>query len=472
MPLALLALAVSAFGIGTTEFVMMGLLPNVADDLGTSVPTAGYLVSAYAIGVVVGAPLLTGLGSRIPRKRMLLLLMAVFTVGNLASAFAPDFGWLLVSRFLAGLPHGAFFGVGAVVAARLVPDGRQARAVATMFLGLTVANIVGVPAATLLGQHLGWRATFMVVAVIGLGAMAALARLVPQIPVEAHQNVRRELSALGNRQVMLGLLTAVLGFAGVFAVYSYLSSMTTEAMGFGESSVTLVLALFGIGMTLGALAAGPLTDRALRPTLYGSLGALAVVLVVFPFTVHVHWAALVMVVLLGGIGFMTTTPLQMLVMNKAKDAPTLASASNHSAFNLANAGGAWLGGVAIAALLGLDVPGPGRRGAGRGRTRRGGHGGRHGPDPGPLAGRGLRSPGGDSGVRGGPLLLRRLSRTAPRPPLTTTGRWGRATRAPTGPSSQVVVDGLSRRASTTARSRTADTPIRVPFLPMEVSLMR
>ncbi|WP_318198839.1 MFS transporter [Streptomyces sp. MCL20-2] len=356
MPLALLALAVSAFGIGTTEFVMMGLLPNVADDLGTSVPTAGYLVSAYAIGVVLGAPLLTGLGSRVPRKKMLLLLMALFTIGNLASALAPDFGWLVAGRLLAGLPHGAFFGVGAVVAARLVSEGRQARAVATMFLGLTVANIVGVPAATLLGQHLGWRATFLVVGAIGLAAMAALARLVPRIPVEAHQDVRRELRALGNRQVLLGLLTAVFGFAGVFAVYSYLSAMTTKAMGFGESSVTLVLALFGIGMTLGALAAGPLTDRALRPTLYGSLGALAVVLVAFPFTVHVPWAALTMVVLLGAVGFMTTTPLQMLVMNKAKDAPTLASASNHSAFNLANAGGAWLGGVAIAAGWGWTSP--------------------------------------------------------------------------------------------------------------------
>ncbi|MFE7532930.1 MULTISPECIES: MFS transporter [unclassified Streptomyces] len=356
MPLALLALAVSAFGIGTTEFVMMGLLPNVADDLGTSVPTAGHLVSAYAIGVVLGAPLLTGLGSRVPRKKMLLLLMALFTVGNLASALAPDFGWLLAGRFLAGLPHGAFFGVGAVVAARMAAEGRQARAVATMFLGLTVANIVGVPAATLLGQHLGWRATFLVVAAIGLAAMAALARLVPRIPVEAHQEVRRELRALGNRQVLLGLLTAVFGFAGVFAVYSYLSAMTTEAMGFGESSVTLVLALFGIGMTLGALAAGPLTDRALRPTLYGSLGALAVVLVAFPFTVHVPWAALVMVTLLGAVGFMTTTPLQLLVMNKAKDAPTLASASNHSAFNLANAGGAWLGGAAIAAGWGWTSP--------------------------------------------------------------------------------------------------------------------
>lgn len=356
MPLALLALAVSAFGIGTTEFVMMGLLPNVADDLGTSVPTAGHLVSAYAIGVVIGAPLLTGLGSRVPRKRMLLLLMALFTVGNLASALAPGFGTLLAGRVLAGLPHGAFFGVGAVVAARLVREHRQARAVATMFLGLTVANIVGVPAATALGQQLGWRATFLVVTVIGLVAMAALARLLPHMPLDAHQSVGRELRALGDRQVLLGLLTAVFGFAGVFAVYSYLASMTTEAIGLGETSVTLVLALFGIGMTLGALAAGPLTDRALRPTLYGSLTALALVLAAFPFTVGTPWLALTAVVVLGAVGFMTTTPLQMLVMAKAKDAPTLASASNHSAFNLANAGGAWLGGSAIAAGWGWTSP--------------------------------------------------------------------------------------------------------------------
>ncbi|MFG2141372.1 MFS transporter [Streptomyces sp. NPDC048650] len=356
MPLALLALAISAFGIGTTEFVMMGLLPNVADDLGTSVPTAGYLVSAYALGVVIGAPLLTALGSRIPRKRMLVLLMAVFTVGNLASALAPTFGLLVAGRLLAGLPHGAFFGVGAVVAARLVREGRQARAVATMFLGLTIANIVGVPAATLLGQHLGWRATFLVVAGIGLAAMAALARLVPPLPAEERTGLARELRSLGNRQVLLGLLTTVFGFAGIFAVYSYLASTMTKVTGFSETSVTLVLALFGIGMTLGALAAGPLTDRALRPTLYGALGALALVLAVFHFTAEVKWAALVGVVLIGAIGFLTTTPLQMLVMNKAHQAPTLAAASNQSAFNLANAGGAWVGGLAIAAGWGWTSP--------------------------------------------------------------------------------------------------------------------
>jgi DHA1 family inner membrane transport protein len=356
MPLALLALAISAFGIGTTEFVMMGLLPNVAQDMGTSVPTAGYLVSAYAIGVVIGAPLLTAVGSRVPRKRMLVLLMGLFTVGNLASALAPGYAWLLAGRVLAGLPHGAFFGVGAVVAARLVTENRRARAVATMFLGLTVANIVGVPAGTAIGQALGWRATFVVVSAIGLLAMVTLTMLVPHLPLEHQRGVKHEVSALGHRQVILGLLTAVFGFGGVFAVYSYLASIMTEVTGLADSSVTVVLALFGIGMTLGALVAGPLTDRALRPTLYGGLATLAVAMLVFHAVVDIKWAAMGMVVVLGGVGFMTTTPLQMLIMQNARHAPTLASAGNQSAFNLANAGGAWLGGVAIAAGWGWTSP--------------------------------------------------------------------------------------------------------------------
>ncbi|WP_431781852.1 MFS transporter [Streptomyces chumphonensis] len=356
MPLAVLALAIGAFGIGMTEFVMMGLLPEVAEDLGTSVPTAGHLVSAYAVGVVIGAPLLTAVGARVPRRRMLVALMALFTVGNLASVLAPGFGTLLAGRLLAGLPHGAFFGVGAVVAARLVAPDRQARAVAAMFLGLTVANVVGVPAGTALGQHFGWRATFLVVTAVGVVAMAALAALVPRLPREPGAGLGGELRALADRQVVLGLLTAVFGFAGVFAVYSYLASTVTEVTGLAQSSVTLVLALFGIGMTLGALVAGPLTDRALRPTLYGSLAALALVLLAFHFTAHVRWAALVTVVLIGAVGFLTTTPLQLLVMDKARAAPTLASASNHSAFNLANAGGAWLGGLAVSAGWGWTSP--------------------------------------------------------------------------------------------------------------------
>lgn len=357
MPLALLALAISAFGIGTTEFVMMGLLPNVAGDLHTSVPTAGYLVSAYALGVVVGAPLLTALTSKLDRKRVLLLLMALFTVGNLASALVPGYGTLLAARFLAGLPHGAFFGVGAVVAARMVDERRGARAIATMFLGLTVANLIGVPVATLLGQQVGWRATFGVVTGIGLVAMAALTALVPHLPAERKAGLRREAGALRNPQVLLGLVTTVFGFAGVFAVYSYLASMMTGVTGLSPSMVTLVLALFGAGMTLGALIAGPLTDRALRPTLYGALGALALVLALFPLAAHNRVTALAAVVLLGLVGFATTTPLQITVMDKARHAPTLASAANQAAFNLANAGGAWIGGVAISLGWGWTSPG-------------------------------------------------------------------------------------------------------------------
>ncbi|MEU7638777.1 MFS transporter [Streptomyces sp. NPDC039016] len=356
MPLALLALAVAAFGIGTAEFVMMGLLPNVAADLGVTVPIAGWFVTSYALGVVIGAPLLTVLGTRLPRKLTLILLMGLFTVGNFVASIAPDFGTLIIGRVLAGLPHGAFFGAGAVVAARMVAEERRARAVATMFLGLTVANIVGVPIGTALGQQLGWRATFLVVTGIGLIAMISLAALVPTIAKDQQAGFRSEFRALGNRQVLLGLLTTVFGFAGVFAVYSYLSSMVTQVTGLSESGVTIVLALFGVGMTLGALVAGPLTDRALRPTLYGSLAALALALLAFNWAVHVAWAMYLGVVVLGIVGFMTTTPLQMLVMMKAQGAPSLASASNQSAFNLANAGGAWAGGVVVSAGYGWTSP--------------------------------------------------------------------------------------------------------------------
>lgn len=356
MPMALLALAVAAFGIGTTEFVMMGLLPSVADDLGTSVPTAGYLVSAYALGVVIGAPLLTAAGVRVPRRRMLIWLMALFAAGNLASALAPGFTTVLIGRVLAGLPHGAFFGVGAVVATQLVAPERRGRAVATMFLGLTVANIFGVPAGTALGQQFGWRSTFLVVTAIGLLAMAALWLLVPRLPLERGTALGAELRALANRQVLLGLLTAVFGFSGVFAVYSYLAKTVTEVTGLADSSVTWVLALFGIGMTLGAFVAGPLTDRALRPTLYGSLAALSAALVLFHFTAEHTVAAMVTVAVIGAVGFMTTTPLQMLLMNAARSAPTLASASNQSALNLANAAGAWIGGVVVSAGWGWTSP--------------------------------------------------------------------------------------------------------------------
>ncbi|MCL7427192.1 MFS transporter [Streptomyces sp. YS415] len=356
MPLALLALAVVAFGIGTTEFVTMGLLPQIADGVDVSVPQAGNVVSAYALGVVVGAPVLTGIGARIPHKRLLLLLSGLFVIGNVASALAPDFGLLFAARFLAGLPHGALFGVGAVVASRLVAPDRAARAVSRMFLGLTIANIVGVPAGTALGQQFGWRFAYVAVAVIGLVALAALAAFVPHQPRGEHAGIRHELRAMGNRQVFIGLATAVVGFGGFFAVYSYLVPMLTNLTGFSDSSTTLVLALYGVGMTLGTLAAGPLTDRALRPTLYAGLALLTSALVVFYFTVHSTVPALITITFIGAMGALITTPVQVLLMAKAKNAPTMAAASNHSAFNLANAGGAWLGGLAISAGWGWASP--------------------------------------------------------------------------------------------------------------------
>ncbi|MFC8985255.1 MFS transporter [Streptomyces sp. NPDC057115] len=356
MPLALLALAVVAFGLGTTEFATMGLLPQIADGVGVSVPDAGNLVSAYALGVVIGAPVLTGIGARVPHKRLLLLLSGLFVVGNVASALAPTYGLLFGARFLTGLPHGALFGVGAVVAARLVAPDRAARAVSRMFLGLTVANIVGVPAGTALGQQLGWRTAFLAIAVIGLVALAALALFVPHQPRGEQSGARHELRAMGNRHVAIGLAVAVVGFGGFFAVYSYLVPILTNVTGLSEASTTLVLALYGVGMTLGTLVAGPLTDRALRPTLYAGLALLAAALVTFSFTVHSTWPALVTITFIGALGSFITTPVQMLLMAKAKEAPTMAAASNHSAFNLANAGGAWLGGLALSAGWGWTSP--------------------------------------------------------------------------------------------------------------------
>ncbi|MEU6355558.1 MFS transporter [Streptomyces sp. NPDC047072] len=356
MPLALLSLALVAFGIGTTEFATMGLLPQIADSLGVSVPQAGNVVSAYALGVVVGAPVLTGLGARIPHKRLLLLLSGLFVIGNVASALAPNFGLLFAARFLAGLPHGALFGVGAVVASRLVGPERAGTAVSRMFLGLTVANIVGVPAGTALGQQLGWRYAYTAVAVIGLVALAALAAFVPHQPRGPQAGIRHELRAMANKQVAIGLATAVVGFGGFFAVYSYLVPILTHLTGLADSSTTLVLALYGVGMTLGTLVAGPLTDRALRPTLYGGLALLLASLVAFYFAVHSLVPALVTLVVMGAVGALVTTPVQMLLMAKAKAAPTMAAASNHSAFNLANAGGAWLGGLAISAGWGWASP--------------------------------------------------------------------------------------------------------------------
>lgn len=356
MPLALLALAIGAFGIGTTEFVIMGLLPEVAGDFGVSIPTAGLLVTGYALGVVLGAPLMTVLGTRISRKRMLMLLMGLFIAGNLLSAVAPVFGVMLAGRVVASLAHGAFFGIGSVVAAELVAPQKKAGAIAMMFTGLTVANVVGVPLGTLVGQTLGWRVTFAVVAGLGVIGLVGIAKLVPDLPKPEGVRLRHELAAFRNVQVLLAMAMTILGFGGVFAAVTYLAPMMTDVAGYADSSVTWLLVLFGLGMVAGNLIGGKFADRALMPLLYISLSSLAVVLALFTLTAHNKIAAAVTITLIGALGFATVPPLQKRVLDQASGAPTLASAMNIGAFNLGNALSAWLGGLVISAGLGYTAP--------------------------------------------------------------------------------------------------------------------
>ncbi|MBC9714184.1 MFS transporter [Streptomyces sp. TRM66268-LWL] len=356
MPLALLALAIGAFGIGTTEFVIMGLLPEVAADFDVSIPLAGYLVTGYALGVVLGAPLMTALGTKISRKRMLMLLMGLFIVGNVLSALAPAFGVMLAGRIVASLAHGAFFGIGSVVAAELVAPEKKAGAIAMMFTGLTVANVVGVPLGTLVGQSFGWRVTFGIVAALGVVGLLGVAKLVPDLPKPEGVRLRHELAAFRNVQVLLAMAMTVLGFGGVFAAITYITPMMTDVAGYADSSVTWLLVLFGLGMVGGNLIGGKFADRALMPMLYVSLGALAVVLGLFTFTAHNKIAAAVTIALVGALGFATVPPLQKRVLDQAAGAPTLASAVNIGAFNLGNALAAWLGGVVISAGLGYTAP--------------------------------------------------------------------------------------------------------------------
>ncbi|MFG3229969.1 MFS transporter [Kitasatospora sp. NPDC048194] len=356
MPLALLALAIGAFGIGTTEFVIMGLLPEIAGDYGVSIPTAGLLVTGYAIGVVLGAPLMTVLGTRISRKTMLMLLMGLFTAGNLISATAPTFAVMLAGRIVASLAHGAFFGIGSVVAAELVAPHKKAGAIATMFTGLTLANVVGVPLGTFVGQAVGWRTTFAAVAVLGVAGLLGIARLIPAVPRPEGAHLRRELTAFRNPQVLLAMAMTVLGFGGVFAAITYIAPMMTHVAGYSEGAVTWLLVLFGAGMFLGNLLGGRFADRRLMPMLYASLGALALVLGLFTFTAHDKTAAAVTILLVGALGFATVPPLQKRVLDQAHGAPTLASAVNIGAFNLGNALAAWLGGTVISAGLGYTAP--------------------------------------------------------------------------------------------------------------------
>ncbi|MFI9649639.1 MFS transporter [Streptomyces sp. NPDC052040] len=356
MPLALLALAMGAFGIGTTEFVIMGVLPEVAGDFGVSIPTAGLLVTGYALGVMFGAPVMTALGTRVTRKRMLMLLMGLFIIGNLLSAVAPTFWLMLAGRVVASLAHGAFFGIGSVVAAELVAPEKKAGAISMMFSGLTVANVVGVPLGTLIGQSAGWRITFALVAALGVLGLLGVAKLVPEMPKQEGVHLRHELAAFKNVQVLLAMAMTVLGFGGVFAAITYIAPMMTHVAGFADGSVTWLLVLFGLGMVGGNLVGGRFADRALMPMLYTSLGGLALVLALFTMTAHHKALAALTIVLIGALGFATVPPLQKRVLDHAHGAPTLASAANIGAFNLGNALSAWLGGIVISAGLGYTAP--------------------------------------------------------------------------------------------------------------------
>ncbi|MHC5559030.1 MFS transporter [Kocuria sp. U4B] len=354
--LALLALALGGFGIGTTEFASMGLLPFVAEDFGASIPAVGRSISLYALGVVVGAPLITSLAARVERKTLLLALMVVFTVGNGLSAAAPSLEWLYVARFLSGLPHGAYFGVAAVVAASLVAPGRRGTAVARVMLGLTIANIVGVPAAAALGGALGWRTAYLLVVLLGALTVTALALWVPRTRSEGMASAAQEIRALSRPQVALTLLAGSVGFGGMFAVYTYISPTLTELTGLDIGTVPWVLAVFGVGMTVGSLLAGPLVDRSIEGSALGAGAVSAVALAFFGLFVHLPAAAVLGVLWIGIMGSIFTTSLQVRLLREAKDAPSLTAAMNHAAFNLANALGAFLGGVVISAGWGYRAP--------------------------------------------------------------------------------------------------------------------
>ena len=353
---ALFALAMGGFAIGTTEFAAMSLLPDFAAGLGIDVPTAGHVISAYALGVVVGAPAIAVLGARAPRRLLLIGLMAVFALFNALTAVAPDYRAMLVFRFLSGLPHGAYFGVGALVAASLVPRERRTRAVSLMMTGLTVATVLGVPLATWLGQVAGWRSGFWLVALLACATAAMLWRFAPRTPGDPAASPLRELGALKRGQVWLTLATGAIGFGGLFAVYAYLASTLHFVTGVGEAALPLVFAVFGIGMTVGNLLCAWAADRALMPAAAGTLAFSACALALYAPAAG-QLSTLLPVLFLIGLGGGLGSILQARLMDVAGGAQTLAAALNHSAFNTANAIGPWAGGLAIAAGFGWTATG-------------------------------------------------------------------------------------------------------------------
>jgi DHA1 family inner membrane transport protein len=352
----LFALAVGAFAIGTTEFATMSLLPMFAQGLGIDAPTAGHVISAYALGVVVGAPVIAVLGARLPRRTLLTLLMAMFALANGLSALAPNYHWMLFFRFLSGLPHGAYFGVAALVATTLVPENKRTVAVGRVFLGLTFATIIGVPLANWLGQAIGWRWSFGLVAVLGVLTMTLVWLMAPADPAHPDSSPLRELGALRRTQVWLTLGIGAIGFGGMFAVYTYLANVLGEVTGVSVQSIPFVLSIFGVGLTVGNIVVPIFADRALIRTTGVVLVWNAIALALFPLMAGNVWTIAVDVFLIG-VGGALATLLQTRLMDVAEDAQGLAAALNHSAFNTANALGPFLGGLAISAGYGWTAPG-------------------------------------------------------------------------------------------------------------------
>ena len=350
------AMALGSFAIGTGEFAIMGLMPDIASNLNLTEPQVGHAISAYALGVMVGAPTLAILGAKLLRKHMLLLLMALYAIGNLATAFAPSFGGLVAFRFISGLPHGAYFGIAAVVASSMVASNQRAGAVARVMMGLTLAMLLGNPVATLLGQWFGWRSAFVLVAAIALCTIALVWRYVPQPHDEPRSDPRKELRAFALPQVWMALAIASIGFAGMFCVFSYLAPTMLQVTKASPQWIPFGLAAFGIGGIVGNIVGGKLFDR----LQFRAVGIVLVwsmaVLVFFSFAAHSLWTLLPAVALVGTM-IALAAPLQIRLMDIAHEAPSLAAASNHAAFNLANALGPWFGGMAISAGLGWTSTG-------------------------------------------------------------------------------------------------------------------
>ncbi len=353
---AVLALAVGGFAIGTTEFMAMGLLPQIADGVDVSIPTAGHLISAYALGVVIGAPVLAFLGARLPRRGLLVALMAAYAGANALSALAGSYGLLLFSRFLCGVPHGAFFGVASLVAASLAPRGREGRAVAMVMIGLSVANVLGVPIATWLGQSVGWRAAFWVAAALALLTTALVTVFLPACPGDSDATGRRELRLFASPQAWLTLVAGAIGFGGMFALYSYIAEVVTKVGGLPEGAVPVFLLAFGLGMVAGTWVAGTLADWSVFRALLGSSLAMAFLLLLYAVLAPAGWWALVPAFLVAVSSSVLVVNLQLRLMSVAGDSQTLGAAMNHSSLNIGNALGAWLGGLVIAAGWGYRAP--------------------------------------------------------------------------------------------------------------------